>query len=130
CIDDVLNVALVPLIVEIGQVLARVLLVALQVVVGAVVDALELLPAEGELEFEVDRARGVVRELVLGVLALTQHRFGYAEIGVPAVALSKSAVVGAGGLAGVDEVLHLHLLELARTEDEVARRDLVAEGLA
>ena len=28
------------------------------------------------------------------------------------------------------EELHLHLLELARAEDEVARRDLVAEGLA
>src|SRR5262249_25008923 len=30
----------------------------------------------------------------------------------------------------VDEVLDLHLLELAGPEDEVARRDLVAEGLA
>src|SRR3954468_20038325 len=28
------------------------------------------------------------------------------------------------------EELHLHLLELAGAEDEVARRDLVAEGLA
>jgi hypothetical protein len=32
------------------------------------------------------------------------------------------------GLVGIDEVLDLHLLELARPEDEVARRDLVAEG--
>ena len=32
--------------------------------------------------------------------------------------------------SGRDEELHLHLLELARAEDEVARRDLVAEGLA
>ena len=30
----------------------------------------------------------------------------------------------------VDEELHLHLLELARPEDEVARGDLVAERLA
>ena len=32
--------------------------------------------------------------------------------------------------ARLDEELHLHLLELARAEDEVARGDLVAEGLA
>ena len=32
--------------------------------------------------------------------------------------------------AGLDEELHLHLLELAGAEDEVARRDLVAERLA
>ena len=34
------------------------------------------------------------------------------------------------GVVGRDEVLHLHLLELERAEDEVARRDLVAERLA
>lgn len=33
-------------------------------------------------------------------------------------------------LARLDEELHLHLLELAGAEDEVAGRDLVAEGLA
>ena len=33
-------------------------------------------------------------------------------------------------LGGRDEELHLHLLELARAEDEVAGRDLVAERLA
>jgi hypothetical protein len=32
--------------------------------------------------------------------------------------------------ARLDEELHLHLLELAGAEDEVARRDLVAERLA
>src|SRR3569832_158260 len=28
---------------------------------------------------------------------------------------------------GLDEILHLHLLKLARTQDKVARRDLVAK---
>src|ERR1035437_5002729 len=37
---------------------------------------------------------------------------------------------GRGPLARPDEVLHLHLLELAHAEDEVARADLVAEALA
>src|SRR3989339_978976 len=30
----------------------------------------------------------------------------------------------------MDEVLHFHLFELARAEDELARRDLIAKGLA
>ncbi len=34
------------------------------------------------------------------------------------------------GLGGGHEELHLHLLELARAEDEVAGGDLVAEALA
>jgi hypothetical protein len=34
------------------------------------------------------------------------------------------------GLVGRDEELHLHLLELERAEDEVARGDLVAKRLA
>ena len=34
------------------------------------------------------------------------------------------------GVGGRNEVLHLHLLELADAEEEVARRDLVAEALA
>ena len=33
-------------------------------------------------------------------------------------------------LGGMDEELHLHLLELAHAEKEVAGRDLVAEALA
>ena len=33
-------------------------------------------------------------------------------------------------LAGAYEKLHLHLLELAHTEDELSCHDLIAEGLA
>ncbi len=39
-------------------------------------------------------------------------------------------LVPLGGGVRLDEELHLHLLELAGAEDEVARRDLVAEALA
>ena len=45
-------------------------------------------------------------------------------------ALGEPVVEPLLGLVGRDEVLHLHLLELAGAEDEVLRRDLVAEGLA
>ena len=33
-------------------------------------------------------------------------------------------------MLGIDEIFNLHLLELARAEDEVARRNLIAKGLA
>src|SRR6202000_272916 len=53
-----------------------------------------------------------------------------AQLGVPAVALVDPELVPLLVGAGLDEELHLHLLELAGAEDEVARRDLVAERLA
>ena len=71
-LDHVRNVALLGLVVEEAQVLARVLDVLLQVEVGAVGDAFELLPADRELVLDVGAALGVVRELVGGVLAQAQ----------------------------------------------------------
>src|SRR6266508_1847473 len=56
--------------------------------------------------------------------------FAEAIARVPAVALVDPVAEPLPGLVRRDEVLHLHLLELARAEEEVARRDLVAEGLA
>ena len=50
--------------------------------------------------------------------------------GEPLVAVVNPLLVDALVLAGADEVFHLHLLELARAEDEVAGRDLVAKRLA
>src|SRR6185437_4295916 len=53
-----------------------------------------------------------------------------AEIDVPSEALVDPALVPFLVGAGRDEELHLHLLELPGPEDEVARGDLVAEGLS
>ena len=53
-----------------------------------------------------------------------------AELHVPAHALLEPVLVPLLRLVRRDEVLHLHLLELARAEDEVAGGDLVAERLA
>jgi hypothetical protein len=53
-----------------------------------------------------------------------------AEVDVPAGALVDPVLVPVLVGAGLDEELHLHLLELAGAEDEVARGDLVAEALA
>src|SRR4030088_2415288 len=52
------------------------------------------------------------------------------ELDVPLVALGEPVLEPLLGVGRGDEELHLHLLELARPEDEVARRDLVAEALA
>ena len=105
--------------------------VARQVEVAAVVDALELLPAEREAVLDVDRLLGVVRQLVRGVLAQAQPLRRHAVALVPGAALGQPLLERGGGLRlRPDEVLHLHLLELAHPEDEVAGRDLVAERLA
>ena len=60
-LDDVGDIMLVPLLVEVGQLLAGGLLVAAQVVVGAVSDAPQLAPAgaEGELVLDVGGCAGV-----------------------------------------------------------------------
>src|SRR5690606_16595723 len=99
----------------------------------AVGDAFELAPlTAGEVEavLDVDRALGVVGELLLRVLVEAQVVLGDAEVGVPLEALVDPVLVPLLVGAGLDEELHLHLLELAGPEDEVARRDLVAERLA
>jgi hypothetical protein len=104
-----------------------------EVEVGAVGDPLELAPlAAGEVEavLDVDGALGVVRQLLGRVLVDAQVVGVDAEVGVPAQPLVDPVLVPLLVLAGLDEELHLHLLELAGAEDEVAGRDLVAEALA
>src|SRR6185436_14927544 len=63
------------------------------------------------------------------MLAETQDRVGDPKVGVPLTPSREPLVEEARRVIGTAEVLHLHLLELARAEDEVPRRDLVAERL-
>src|SRR5439155_24766704 len=51
------------------------------------------------------------------------------EVRVPAAPHGEPLDEEAWSIGRSAEVLHLHLLEPARAEDEIARRDLVAEGL-
>ena len=101
-----------------------------QVVVAAVCDSLELRPADGEEVFDVARPARVVRELVRVVRAYSQVRLADSEADVPLKPLVDPVSVPLLCLVRRHEVLHLHLLELERSEDEVARSDLVAERLA
>src|SRR5207244_10944176 len=81
--------------------------------------------------------RVVVLQLLLAVLAEPEVLRPDAVPLVPGEALLDPHVVPVlvGGLSvhrlvGIDEELQLHLLELARPENEVPRRDLVPEALA
>jgi hypothetical protein len=69
-------------------------------------------------------------ELVGGVLAEPQPSGRHAVALVPGAALRQPLVEGGRGrVPRADEILHLHLLELAHAEDEIARADLVPERL-
>mmetsp|Transcript_3350 Transcript_3350/g.10452 ORF Transcript_3350/g.10452 Transcript_3350/m.10452 type:complete len:380 (-) Transcript_3350:66-1205(-) len=114
--------------------LARRARVLRQVVPAAVRAALELRYAERELEHDVGAGARVVRELVRLVLLDREERWVDANADVPREPrLDPRRVLRAPLLLDVrrlDEILKLHLLKLARAEDEVSRRDLVAECLA
>ena len=102
-----------------------------EVVVAAGRDAPQLLHAERVLEHDVRRALRIEREFRLRMIVLAEDGFGQADREQPVLApLDPFAVAlrPVGVLA--DEVFHLHLLEFAGAEDEVARRDLVAERFA
>src|SRR5438105_847104 len=105
---------------------------SLQIEVGAVGDALELvelLAPEVAPVLDVDRSLGVVRELVLRVLVEAHVVRVQTQVDVEIPARLQPVLVPLDISTRLDEEFHLHLLELARPEDEVARRDLVAEGL-
>ncbi len=102
----------------------------LEVVVGALGDALELVEAPREEELDVGRARRVVRQLVGAVRAQAQLVARDAVADVPVEALGAPVLEPPRAVRRRDEELHLHLLELAGAEDPVLRRDLVAEDLA
>mgnify|MGYP006160816849 CR=1 FL=1 len=104
-----------------------------EIEVAAVRHTLELpvaRPGERKAVLDVDRALGVVRELFLRVLEVAEVFWVNPQVHVPIPAGLEPVLVPLLVGAGLDEELHLHLLELARAEDEVAGRDLVAEALA
>ena len=124
------EVALARLRVLVLQVLATELRVLRQVEVAAVGDALELAPTPRVAVLDVGRAARVVRELLGIVRAQAELVLGDAEPRRTSPGAPAPVLVPLLRLVGRDEALHLHLLELAGAEDEVPRRDLVAEGLA
>ena len=130
-LDDVGDVALVGLGVEVREVAPAVLHVRLQVEVGAIGDSLELAPSERVPVLDVAGGGAVVRQLLLRVRAEAEIRLAHAHVvDVPAEPFRAPVLVQLAVGPGLAEVLHLHQLELAQAEDEVARGDLVAKSLA
>ena len=123
------NVALVGLGIKVGQVLAGGVLVLGQVVVGAVRHTPQLTPAEGEQELKVRGGLGVEAQLLGIVVTQTQVFVLETDAQQPVVAEGAPVIEPLQVGAGLAEELQLHLLELTDTENEVARGDLVAEGL-
>ena len=129
-LDDIGDVVLVFLLVEIVHVLTGELLVLGQVVIRAVGDAPELAPAEREQILKVGRGLGVEAQLLLLVVAQAEVFIVHIQVLEPLVAEAAPVVEPRKVSVRLAEELELHLLELADAEDEVARRDLVAEALA
>ena len=130
-LDHIRHIVLVRFLIEVGEILAGGLLMALEVVVRAVGNAPKLAPVgEREGVFDVGRGAGVERKLRRLVVAQTQMLFLDAETQQPVLAVVLPVGEPFKVRAGLAEELALHLLKLARAEREVARRDLVAERLA
>ena len=129
-LDDIRNDLLARGRVEVFHALAGGRLVRLQVEIRAVSHAPELAPAEREEVFKVRRRLGVMRQLLRLVVAQAQVLVLDAQTFEPLVAVGAPVAEPLQIRARHAEELQLHLLELADAEDEVARRDLVAEALA
>ena len=129
-LDDIGDVFLARLLVKVFHALARFFLMRAQVEVGAVGDAPQLAPAEGEQKLEIRGRLGVVGQLFRLVVAQAQVLLAHVQADQPVAAegapVCKPVEVG----AGLAEELQLHLLKLAGAESEVSGRDLVAEALA
>ena len=115
--------------IEIGHVLARVILVLSEVVVGSVGNAPKLAPSEREEELKVGSCLGVEAKLVRIVIAKTKVFISHSKVKKELMAIvlpvCKPFKVG----AGLAEEFKLHLLKLSGTENEVSGGDLVSEGL-
>src|SRR4051794_7364808 len=101
-----------------------------QVEVAAIRDAFQFGPADREEVLDVARPARVVRELVRIVRTDAQVRLAQPEVEIPPSPRVDPELEPLLRFRRRDEELHLHLLELARAEEEVPRRDLVAEALA
>ena len=103
---------------------------AAQIIVRAVSYAPEFAPSEGEEELKVCGRLGIEGELFRLMVTQAQAFFLDAQAEQPVTAEGTPVVEPFEVFAGLAEEFKFHLLKLTHTENEVAGRDLVAEGLA
>ena len=129
-LDDVRDVSFLLLVVKVGHVLAGLVLVLGQVVIGTVRDAPEFAPAEGEEELDIGGRSGIEGKLFLVVVTQTHlfrlHAQGDQPVLAEVLPVSEPFKV----CVRLAEEFHFHLLKFSGTEGEVAGGDLVTEGLA
>ena len=121
-------VMLVDIGIEVSKLLAAILLVVLEVEVGAAVDAFHFLEAHREIIFYITGHIGIVRQFHMIVKAVFVGR--YAQAQVPLHACFLPVVIPLLLRAGLHEKLHFHLLKLPHTEYKSTRHDLISECLA
>ncbi len=116
--------------VDVLHILPAVLLVLLQVIIGAVGNAPQLPPAKGEAELKVGGGHGIMGELLCLMVPEPQVFRLDAKGNQPIPAEAAPVFKPLHILPRLAEELQLHLLKLPRTEDEVAGGDLIPEGFA
>src|SRR5215469_4333200 len=92
-------------------------------------NAFDLFPADGELVFDIHGSTSVVGKLFRTMRMPAQILETHAEVQIPVPALPAPIFKPLLFAVGIDEELHLHLLELARAENKVSGTDFVAESL-
>src|SRR5262245_1257165 len=101
-----------------------------EVKVTAMVNALQFTPAKRIPVFQVERGARIVRQFLQAVLMKPQVLRSDAQAEIPVEACFPPMLEPLHGGVRFDEELHLHLLELTGTKDEIARGDFIAEGFA
>ena len=85
---------------------------------------------EAEAILDIHCPLRVMAQLLFRMLEEAQIVWVHPEVDIPSHRLVDPILVPTLVGTRLDEEFHLHLLELARAEDEVTGRDLVAERLA
>ena len=121
------NVLLPCLGVGVAEVGTRELHMLREVVVGAIVNTLDLVKATRELVLNIPCILRIEDEVLVLLEAKLVLRDAKRKIPVEPVLLD--SLIGRLVLVRTDEVLRIRLLELPRSEEEIAWRDLVPERL-
>ena len=120
---------LIGLIIEVGHILTGNLLMTTQVIICSISNTPKLAPAEREQELKVCRCLRIEGKLCLLMVSCTKHLFRHTEGQEPVLTELLPVCEPFKISVRLAEKLKLHLLELTRTEREVARGDFITERL-